>query len=116
MNLLDSIPGLKDHQVKVDVQAFDLEKAHRLIRDAFSLIKSLYPEGALEWLTTNRSDVMKYKAQVESEVDAAVLSGDRDRLVKALDKWVETHQRAFDLFLQRPPVIDVQDDLFMGAA
>ena len=90
---------------------FDQEHAGRLMRDAVSLLLSFYPMGALEWLEVNRPDVFRLLRASEQEIDAAVLAGDQKRLVRALEVYTRGHQKAFEVFTCRPPVIERQGTL-----
>lgn len=108
MGLLDAIPGLAAHQEQTVPQLSD-DEAGRLISDAVSLISSVYPTGALEWVSEKRSDVMRHLAEAEQEVDAAAIARDRARLVKALDGWTKRYKRAFALFEDRPKVLQRQE-------
>lgn len=107
MGLLDAIPGLATHQAEpvAVIPEFDRQRADSLIRDAYSMASSMYPDGALEWLRENRPDVVRYLEECEAGVDAAVLAGDQAVFEKALGLWSAAHRKAFFIFLERPPVI-----------
>ena len=105
--LFDAIPGLAAHRVEpCAVAEFDTVRAGRLILEASSMISSLYPTGAMEWLAANRSEVVGYLQDAEREVDAAALAGDLARLVRSLELWTAAHKKAFTIFTERPPVIE----------
>ena len=116
MALLDAIPGLSMHQVVIPQEGFDQEKAFKLVKDALSLLASFYPAGALEWIDGNRPDVAGYLRKTESAVNAAILAENVVDFPGALERFVEAHRRAFDLYSDRPPVVEHQDDLFQGGA
>ena len=115
--LLASIPGLSAHQMTVApaVSVFDWIKADQLRSDELSLVASFYPAGALEWLQEHRADIWQYLLESEAEIDKAVLAEDRPRFLKALDIWSKRHQKAFDIYRERPPIVERQDALFTGA-
>lgn len=113
--LMSAIPGLAMHKTTVPdpppPPAFDREKADSLMREAISLLCSFYPVGAMEWLRENRPDAVKHLEESMAEIDAAVLAEDIKAVTAALERYVKFHQRAFELFEQRPPVIEVQEAL-----
>jgi len=116
MSLLNAIPGLKKHQTETAAPAFDREKAGRLIRDALSLISSFYPEGALEWLRASRPDITAVLKECSDAIDTAVLTDNSVAFSSALERFIKLHRQAFELYAERPPVIDVQTDLFSGVS
>ena len=95
---------------------FDQVRAMRLVADAVGLISSFYPDGALGWLRENRPDVMRYLTAAEIALDMAIVNENGPELTVALEKYVQYHQRAFKVFETRPPVAEVQTDMFAGAA
>lgn len=121
--LLSNIPGLAAHQVQVPEVTpeparsdFDREAAFRLVSDAVSLLASFYPAGALEWLRENRPDVIRYLTEAEIALDMAILAEDITQFRVVLEEYVKYHRKAFKIYEERPPVVEVQDDLFRGAA
>ncbi len=112
MSLLENCPGLQAHQVEVpEAKPFDREKAYRLVRDAVSLLGSYYPAGALEWLRENRPDVTRFLKETEAELDRAVLDGDMAAFARTLEVYTRSHQRAFRIYEERPPVVEAQGEM-----
>ena len=111
--LISNIPGLAAHRVAVPVAAspFDRERAIRLTGDAVSLLSSYYPAGALEWLKENRPDVDRYLREAEQDLDESIEREDLPRFTKALEIYIKRHQRGFEIFNERPPVMEVQGEL-----
>lgn len=111
--LLANIPGLAAHKVAVPeaAVAFDWERAARLVGDAVSLLSSTYPAGAMEWLAVNRPDVHRYIQEAEQALDGSVEREDSAAFAKALELYIKRHQRAFELYNERPPVMEVQGEL-----
>lgn len=117
--LMAMVPGLAKHRTATPAVAVvppvpNRERAFELLRESVRLLAELYPEQALVWLREYRPDVVAHLRDCEGAVDAAVLSGDLDRTRRTLTRYVSEHQRAFDLFKSRPPVVDTQGDLFHG--
>ena len=111
--LAEKIPGLAAHRIDVPkAPAFDQAAASLLVGDAVSIISSLYPAGALEWLRENRPDVAKHLREAADSMDLAANGTNRAVLVVAIERWVEFHRKAFEIYLSRPPVIDHQGGLF----
>jgi len=90
-----------------DPKRFDLIKAQQEIADAYSLIMSKCPTGALDWIADNRPDILDHLKQAEKAVDFAFKTEDSVQLTKNLAGWHRFHLRAFDIFEGRPPVIEV---------
>jgi len=114
--LLGNIPGLATHQIQLPEAkpTFDRDKAARLVSETVSLLSSFYPAGALEWIQANRPDVKRYLTESESELDQAAEEGDQGRFTRALALYAKRYQRAFEIYKERPPVIDVQEEMFHG--
>lgn len=112
--LLANIPGLAAHAAKVPEPAatFDRERAERLVGDAVSLLTSLYPAGALEWIEQNRPDVHRYLQDSERDLDKSVEDEDPIGFAKALELYTKRYRRAFEIFAGRPPVMEVQGELY----
>ncbi len=112
--LADMIPGLQAHRtVPTDAaHQFDQEKASRLVFDAVSLLASLYPSGALEWIQTNRPDVFRYLKEATAEMDQTAQVDDKTALVASIERWVKMHRKAFAIYEQRPPVMERQEEIF----
>lgn len=112
--LADMIPGLQAHRtvpLESDSQ-FDQEKASRLVSDAVSLLASLYPSGALEWIQTNRPDVFRYLKEATAEMDQTAQGDDKTALVASIERWVKMHRKAFTIYEQRPPVMERREGIF----
>lgn len=114
--LLGNIPGLAAHQIQIPTAKlpFDHEKAVRLVSDAVGLLNSFYPAGALEWIQVNRPDIPRYLKESEAALDQSIENGDQEAFAKALDLYTERHRRAFTIYNERPPVIEVQEEMFNG--
>lgn len=104
-------PGKVEKMEKKKPQ-FDAEKAHRLINDAYSLIASQCPAGAMEWLELKRPDLIASLKREEASIDNAFESEDLGALSLVLTEWSRGHAEAFEIFNTRPPVIEVQETLF----
>lgn len=109
--LLDSIPGLAAHAVVTVPPAFDADRAVRLVADAVSLLASMYPAGCMEWVEANRPDVYRYIREAERDLDLAVDNEDALGFAKALEVYSKRYQRAFEIYVGRPPVVEVQGEL-----
>lgn len=113
--LADNIPGLQAHRIAVPSDPepqFDQEKASRLVSDAVSLLASLYPSGALEWIQTNRPDVYRYLKEATADMDNAAQGDDKNALVSSIERWVKLTRTAFQIYEQRSPVIEQQEGMF----
>jgi hypothetical protein len=116
MSGLSALPGLDVHRIIPEDQspAFDHEKAHRLVSDGYSLLASLYPAGALEWIEGNRPDISKHLKEFAANLDKAAEGDDVAAFHKALSVYVEGHKKAFRIYEARPPVIERQEGLLDG--
>jgi len=110
--LLANIPGLAAHAAAKPVVTFDRERAEQLVCDTVSLLSSIYPAGALEWLQQNRPDVDRYLKESEQELDQSIKAEDPIGFAKALELYTKRYQRAFEIFNARPPVEEVQGELY----
>lgn len=112
--LTDMIPGLSAHRIDIPPVKpdFDQDVASRLIGDAISILSSLYPSGALEWVRVNRPDVAQHLREAADAMDAAANGTNRAALVNAIDRWVSFHKKAFEIYNCRPPVIERQGEIF----
>ncbi len=118
MNLLSAMPGLSVHEtivavtpVKEPTRSFDLDKAVKLLREGLVLVNSFYPPGALEWLRENRPDIAKQLKADWKDIDLAIKAEDMSKATLAAELCIRHHRKAFDIFLSRPPVIEVQGEL-----
>ena len=113
--LEDMIPGLQAHRIVPEERkpAFNHEKASRLVSDAVSLLASLYPAGALEWIAANRPDINKHLKEITANLDKAAAGDDLSAFTKALGIYVEAQKKAFGIYMARPPVIERQEGLFV---
>lgn len=94
------------------MELFDAGKAHQLIKDVLSLIRSQCPAGAKEWLEENRPDLIRDLNEVGAAVDEAFEQEDSATLPLILKRWSEGHTQAFGIFNSRPPVINRQEPLY----
>lgn len=99
--------GLADIGTVFPVE-FDLVQADALLRDLNNTIGGEYPTGAMEWLRTERMDIIASLHGMEQQVDAAYLAEDMAELAAKVDLLRRSYLKAFGLFLSRPPVIDVE--------
>lgn len=90
----------------------DSRRPHDLASEAVKLISTYYPEGALEWLTNNRPDIIKYLKQAEEAVNTAILTDDGAFFPRALETYVKGHIKAFKVFTDRQSGSPEQADLF----
>lgn len=112
VSYLEPVYNRMADETKGAVLIFDQTKAQRMISDTSSMISTQCPSGAMNWLSTFRPDVFKQLNQAGKAVDHAYESENQPELVKRLSIWHRYHTRAFELFEARPPVIEVQDNLF----
>jgi len=104
--LLSAIPGLALHRSDpVPVQSFDAA-AVVAMRETVVEIANMYPVGAVAWISSERPDVRRYLRSCETAVDQAVFAEDMAALTGALARYANAHQRAFQLFLERPAVME----------
>ena len=101
-------PVAKTAEIHEKTGKVDPLKAERMIGDAYSIVSSSYPEGALEWLEINRPDLMEELKQTELAIYRVAPDGDSIGLATALGVWSEKHLAAWDVFRCRPPVIEIQ--------
>lgn len=109
--------GLDKHKIQVPPPAvsvpaaFDYERAARLIQDNRAEISTSQPTGAMEWLYETRSDMVAELTRDEGAADKAYHEQRMGDLVEILSRLLETYQRAWRLFNERPKVKQ-QGDLF----
>jgi hypothetical protein len=106
-----NIPAVRQFKTEAAPAAFDGDKASRLLRDGLSLVNSLYPAGAMEWLAANRADVCTQLKSVWKSIGAAIRAEDIKMVTEAVELWIKYMRRAIELFNGRPPVIEIQGDL-----
>lgn len=114
MSRFKNITGLqkfKDQPAAPAPPAFDVDKAHQLLRDGLSLVNSFYPAGAMEWLRDTRPDIPKQLKADWKAICAAIDAGDIVAVSSAVEVCIRHHRKAFEIFEGRPPVIEVQGDL-----
>lgn len=97
---------------RIQGQSFDRDKATRLVSDAISLLNSFYPDGALEWVQINRTDIHRHLKQSEAELVESILAEDQARFARALEIYSKRHHRAFAIYNERTPLIETQGDMF----
>jgi len=103
-----SIPVLqKFHSPPV----FDIDKAVKLLHEGLVLVNSFYPPGAMEWLRENRPDIAKQLKSDWKAIDLAIKAEDMQAATSAAELCIRQHRKAFDIYLARPPIIEVQGDL-----
>lgn len=90
---------------------FAADRLRQLISDTFSRVQSLCPEGAQQWLDQHRPDVTGCLVQIGKDVDAAFEAEDEPALLKALATWEKWHLAAWQRYLERPQVIERQEEL-----
>jgi hypothetical protein len=118
--LTDRFPGLAKHRsdapaaVLMSQPVPDPAGSFVLLREAMALLESFYPAGAFEYLRAERPEIIDSLKVIEKEVDDAVADGLLAVTREKLLLFVDAHRRAFDVFTNRPPVIDMQGDLFHG--
>ena len=94
------------------MERFDAGKAHQLIKDTISLIRSQCPAGATEWLEANRPDLVKGLNGIGDAVNDAFDQENTVALPEVLNEWSQRHAQAFGIFNSRPPVINRQEPLY----
>jgi hypothetical protein len=94
---------------------FDAEKAFQLLRDLNNTIGAEYPAGALEWLHENRPEVIISLLDMEKQVEAAYLAENMPELKRSVDLLKRSYTKAFKLFTEQPPIIEVQTEMILGA-
>ena len=95
----------KDTEKQEVVVEFDHDRAWQRINDARSSIASGFSVGAMEWLQ-EQPKILGYLKSAEAAVDQAFLAANEDKLIQVLEKWVEAHKRAWEIYESRPPIID----------
>ena len=93
-------------------QKMDPAKVEMMIRDAYSIITSQYPTGALEWIAEHRPDMSKTMKQAATSVDSFALGEDLSAFTESLETWSKSHLEAWEAFKSRPPVIEIQQTFF----
>lgn len=86
---------------------FSIDQADNLLRDLNGTLGAEYSPGTIEWLQENRPDVIKSLHDMWNQVDAAYLTESMPELAAVTDLLKRSYLKAFDLFRQRPPVIEV---------
>jgi DNA primase len=87
-------------------ESFNSEKCIRLISEARGRIASACPPGAPDWLEENKGDVWRYLKAADKAVDDAFETRDEQALIKNLKAWEKYHLRAWEIFNERPKVIE----------
>lgn len=117
MSLLSAIPGLSAHEVSVPVAApvvvsFDNDAAMVVIRRAIEEVAMAFPApDPWGWLQDNRSDVISELKKAGNDMNVAYLAEDLEQVKVKAERFVKLHLRAWELYVQRPPVIEVQERL-----
>lgn len=122
-DLFSAIPGLAAHETAVPpppapvVVAFDNAAAQEIIRSAIHDTACAYPSGSpWTWLVDNRPDVISELKKAGNDMNAAYLAADMEQVKAKADRYVRLHKRAWQLYEERPPVIERQDSLLGEAA
>jgi hypothetical protein len=121
-DLLAAIPGLASHSLPVTAApvvvapGYDRKAGLEAVRTMHSAIVAAYHPGSIEWLREHCPDVIQALLAQERIIDALWETDEVDGLDAALDLRERMYLKAFQLFALRPPVVEVQDDLFQGAA
>lgn len=117
MSLLAAIPGLAAHETAVPVPppvvvSFDNAAALRVIRAAVLEVGQAFPApDPWGWLKANRPDVIEELKVSRDAVDVAYAVQDMKQVKEKAARFVKLHLRAWELYVQRPPVIEVQERL-----
>lgn len=111
MSLLAAMPGLAAHETAIPAPAFDVDRAHQMLRDGLSLVNSFYPPGAMEWLRENWPDIPKQLKADWKAICQAIKAEDMPAVSAAAELCVKHHRKAFEIYAGRPPSIEVQGDL-----
>ena len=117
MSLLAAIPGLSAHEVSIPVAApvvvsFDNDAAMVVIRRAVEEVAMAFPApDPWGWLSDNRSDVISELKKAGNDMNVAYLAEDLEQVKVKAERFVKLHLRAWELYVQRPPVIEVQERL-----
>jgi hypothetical protein len=115
MGLRDAIPGLVTHKTVVSV-SFDNEAAANAIRTAVSDVNASFPcPDAWIWLVANRPDVISELKKCGNDMNVAYQAQSLEQVSAAADRFVRAHKRAWILFEERPPIVERQEALFLGA-
>jgi hypothetical protein len=86
---------------------FDVNKAYQALKDSTSRIENSFDLAAWTWLQSNRPDIIGYIVKKRGEIDGFFVREDMSGLNRALELLEEAHQRAWAVYAERPPVIDV---------
>jgi DNA primase len=99
-------------KVAIETEGFNAVRVQQLIRDSRSRIESSWQNDGWEWLGKNRPDIIAYIKGMENTVDERFGTEDELGVLAALDTLERWYQRAWEVYAERPPVIERQNDLF----
>jgi hypothetical protein len=123
MSLLSAMPGLAVHETNIPplpppvTVAFDDAAAYEIIRCAVRDVALSFPApDPWGWLTKNRPDVIAELKKSGDDMNVAYLASNMEQVKKTADRFVRIHKRAWQIYEQRPPVIEIQDELMLAAA
>lgn len=84
---------------------FDADRAGQVLKDTMSRINSGYDAAGMEWLETNRSDIVSFLKSKEREIDGYFDRQDLPGLTRALEVLEAAYNKAWKLYAERPPVL-----------
>jgi hypothetical protein len=117
MSLLSAMPGLALHDtprppIPPVIVVFDNAMAQQIIRQAITDVAMCFPApDPWGWLLDNRPEVISELKRVGNDMNVAYLALDMVAVSAAADVFVRFHKKAWQIYEQRPPVIEVQGDL-----
>jgi len=114
MDLLSAIPGLDIHATApvVALRTFDRVKAMRDMADSAARVDGELTAAGVAWLKAERPEVWAHLREATLALDEAYEREDLGAFFQALCVWEAYHIKAGKLFAARPPVIDIQEELF----
>lgn len=122
-DLFSAIPGLSALETPIPavpapvVVSFDNAAAQNIIREAIHEVACAYPSGSpWQWLVESRPDDVSELKKAGNDMNAAYLAADMEQVKARADRFIRLHKLAWQLYEERPPVIERQDPLFGGGA
>jgi hypothetical protein len=118
MSLFSAIPGLSIHEPYVAplvAEQYDAAAAGLLVSATYENVAASFPDPAvMNWLTTNRPDVLAEIKKGRQAIQEAHQAQDLALFRRACDRFQRLHLRAWSVYEQRPPIVETQDALFDG--
>lgn len=119
MSRFKSLSGLqkfKDQPAPPPIETvFDDAAAHEIVRQAVNTVAVAFPApDAWSWLSSNRPEIIAELKRVGKAMGTAHLSLDIELVKSAAETFAKYYLKAWGIYEQRPPVIEVQGDLMVA--